>query len=154
MNAEKYILCVLRRGLMALPFLGVWAHAQSLSSTEAYAVTNCSMHNLIIHAQQFGNTSERKQFRKNAQDEIFARGTNSLHFLLDHFHLDNMTIQMLTDEMVRLKLSGEDAASVLIQYLDSEQEATRKSAAYFLGYCDTPYYAEKLMPLLADDKSA
>ena len=134
--------------------LCVDAWAGTPESSDVYNVTDASMHELIIHAQQSGDTPERRKFRKNARDEIFARGTNAFHYLLSHFHIENMTIRMLTDEMVRKTLEEAEAAGVLVQYLGSEHEMTRKSAAYFLGYCKTPQYAERLMPLLEDEKAA
>ena len=43
--------------------------------------------------------------------------------------------------------------SPLLESLDSEHERTRSQAAYLLGYYELPQYAEKILPLLEDEKT-
>ena len=156
MSMHRNIIPKTLYALCGLSLLVLQGFLQSASAQEGgdYAVTNASMRELLVHAQQYGNTHARRQYRANAREELFARGTNSLHYLLDNFHLQNMAVHMLSDEMVRTKLDDDAAADVLLQYIESEDVLTRKSAVYFLGHCDTPQHAELLMPLLLDDKAA
>lgn len=108
---------------------------------------------LIFHAQRYGNTREKRRNKETARKELSARGAESLRHLMENIHLENVGIGVLARNLV-IELDAQDAAQVLAGFLDAPNAQTRKMAAFFLGLHDTPEYAERVMPLLADDKAA
>lgn len=130
--------------------LTLWA---TLALAAPFNPETSSMETLVSHAQRYGSTPEKRDMKKAAKKEIFRRGDRALRYLMDHAHLENMWIRVLADQLVRTLDTGE-AVPVLLGYLDSDHEDTRKFAAYFLGFHDTPQHAARLLPLLEDDKAA
>ena len=111
------------------------------------------MDELVYHAQRYGNTAERREMKARAREELFTRGADSLRYLMGQVHIENVMVQVLTQQIVE-QLKAEEAAPVLLDFLDNPRARTRKLAAYFLGFYDTPQYADRVTPLLADDEAA
>ena len=119
----------------------------------AFDPSGASFDTLFFHAQRLGTTQERKDNRTAARLELERRGAESLNYLMEHIHIDNAAFSMISDGLVK-KLPAEATAPVLVTHLRSEHEDTRKFAAFFLGFIDTPQYAEAVRPLLSDDHCA
>jgi len=123
-----------------------------LSALAAFDPAVADFDALLLHATRYGNTPEKRAQKEAAREELFARGGDSLRGLMQQVHLENIEIHSLADQLV-VKLEAEESAAVLVEFLDSEHERTRRLAAYFLGYHVTPGYAEALLPLLDDPKT-
>ncbi len=106
---------------------------------------------LVVHAQQYGDSLEKRDVRRMARAEIFSRGTNALEFLVQNYHLGNFYVSLLADELIRRHLDDALAAQVLLNALDSEHDTTRRFAAYYLGFCNTPEHADAVLSLLPDE---
>lgn len=134
--------------------LGIALCAVHSSDAEDPDFGRATLDELMVHCQQYGNTQERKRLRDAARVEMLARGTNAFHYLMARFHVENMANRMMADEMVRQHLEDDVAAEALLCYIDHPDDLTRKSAVYYLAFCDTPEHAPKLVPLLNDEKAA
>jgi HEAT repeat protein len=131
--------------------------ASSVSANEPewpVDLSKASMDTLMIHVQQYGNTPGREQRRAAATTEVIARGTNALHYLMAHCHIENMAVRMMADQLVRVHLEDDDVATVLLRYLDDPREKIRKTAVYFLGFCKTPAHSASVLPLLTDEAAS
>ncbi|MBU0679006.1 MAG: HEAT repeat domain-containing protein [Verrucomicrobia bacterium] len=132
--------------------------AATLALTRMHAVADdfdpstASLENLLFHAQRYGNTAEKRMRKKAAQEELFARKTEALAYLMEHIDIDNMWIQILAYQLV-VKLDKEDAVPVLLGFIDDPNDRKRKSAVYFLGFKDAPEHAERVAALLGDDSA-
>jgi HEAT repeat protein len=111
-----------------------------------------STEELLVHLSRYGSTPEKRAAKAAARTELLARGTNTLHVLMAHAHLDNIALQVFTQELVE-HLDKDEAARVLLGYLGADQPRARRMAAYFLGLHDTPQHASYLMPLLNDEEA-
>ena len=125
----------------------------ALTAGGAADLKSAPMDELVYHAQRYGNTAERREMKAHARDELFARGADSLRYLMGQVHIENVMVQVLTQQIVE-QLKAEEAAPVLLDFLDDPRARTRKLAAFFLGFYDTPQYADRVTPLLADDEAA
>jgi HEAT repeat protein len=114
---------------------------------------SASYDELIFHVQRYGNTPEKREWKSQARAELFARGTDSLREMMRRVHFENVAITVLADEMVRA-MDTQKVAAVLVEFLDDAHPRTRKLAAYWLGFHDTPEYADRVLPLLKDDEAA
>ena len=108
---------------------------------------------LIFHIQRYGNTPEKREAKARAHDELFARGPDGLRLMMQNVHLDNVMITVVAEEMVRA-MDTQKVATVLCEFLEDRHPRTRKLAAYWLGFHETPEYADRLRPLLKDDEAA
>lgn len=117
-------------------------------------LSKASMDTLMVHVQQYGNTPGRKQRRAAATTEVIARGTNALHYLMAHCHIENMAVRMTADQLVRVHLEDDDVATVLLHYLDDPREKIRKTAVFFLGFCETPEHSAVVLPLLTNEATS
>ena len=125
------------------------------AETNGFDAAGASFETLVLHAQRYGSTQEKKDRRKKARAEMASRGCEALHYLMQNMHIENDSILMLVSHLVgHEKIEDFAAAEVLLEYLESEEARTRRMAAYFLWYCETPEYAEQLLPLLDDPKAA
>lgn len=125
----------------------------ALAAGEAADMKSAPMNELVYHAQRYGNTAERRAVKALARDELFARGAESLRYLMGQVHIENVMVQVLTQQLVE-QMKAQEAAPVLLEFLDDPRARTRKLAAYFLGFYETPEHADKVIPLLADDEAA
>lgn len=116
---------------------------------DSFSVSNATLEELLFHAQRYESTPEKRQRKMAAWQELLARGTNALRYAMGWVHVDNSAVPTLVLNLVEA-LPGEDAAGVLVDFLGAERWETRKMAAFFLGYHETPQYADRLFPLLAD----
>ena len=105
---------------------------------------------LLFHAQRYGTTELKRETKRAASQELYDRGAESLRYLMDHIHIKNIWIRILAQQMVE-RLDDEEAAPVLLEFLESEHEDTRKFAVYFLGFCDTPGHADRIRPFLDEE---
>lgn len=121
---------------------------------EEFDASSATLEELVLHAQRYGATPAKKETRKKASRELYERGAESLRYLMDNIHIKNSALFMFAHKLVRDHLSDQDAAMVLLDYLDATKELTRKRAAYLLGFCETPEHAHRIMPLLDDEEAA
>jgi HEAT repeat protein len=112
-----------------------------------------SLDDLLWHAQRYGSTELKRENKRLAREELFARGPDALAYLMEHVHVRNVWIRILAQDLVR-KHEGAACAPVLLRFLTAEREETRRFAAYLLGFCDTPEYAGHVVRLLSDDAAA
>ncbi|MDA0989500.1 MAG: HEAT repeat domain-containing protein [Verrucomicrobia bacterium] len=124
------------------------------TQADTQTVSTLSMDVLLHHAQRAGTTAAKREWRSAATSEMVARGTNTLVYLMDRADVQNVTIFTLSQRLVRDHLSDDEAAAVLLPYLEAENRAIRMQAAFLLSYCETPSYARRLLPLLEDEKTA
>lgn len=136
---------------LAILMAGACAAVVAGADPASNAVSALPMDRLIFDVQRYGNTPAKKAAKEAAREELFRRGTNSLHALMAQVHLENAGIQMFAEELAT-KLPPADAAGVLVPFLDAPEARTRKLAAYYLGWHMTPEYADRLLPLLRDDE--
>ncbi len=117
----------------------------------SFNATNASMEELVGWAQRTGTTVEKKENRALARAELFARGGEGLRYLMGNVQITNESIRILVDEMVRSQMPPSNSAPVLAEFLDAEQPATRRVAAYYLGFSKAVEFAPRLLPLLDDE---
>jgi HEAT repeat protein len=108
---------------------------------------------LIFNIQRYGNTPEKRAAKALSRDELFSRGPAGLRLVMSKVHLENVALAVTGEDMVRT-METQQVAAVLVEFLADEHPRTRKLAAYWLGFHDTPQYAEKILPLLKDDEAA
>jgi HEAT repeat protein len=125
----------------------------ALAESEPFDAKRATFDELFFHVQRYATTPAKKQRKQAAREELLARRAESLAYLMDHIHIQNDWFPTLA-EQVAGTLKAEEAAPVLVRYLTSGRDGTRKFAAYFMGFYDTPQYADSVMPLLQDDKTA
>lgn len=109
---------------------------------------------LLFHAQRYGTTTGKVERRELAEAELFARGEPALAFLMERMPVENYRIAVLAMQLVQRELGGERSAPVLLAYLDAEPAATRRMAAYLLGFCPNGGFEARVLPLLADEEAA
>ena len=116
---------------------------------------SASFDELVFYAQRYGSTPEKTAWKEAARQEVFTRGPQSLSWLIDHAKIDNIMIQVLTEEMVN-KLKAEQAVPVLLAELEAKEPRSRRMDAFYLGnYTNTTSeQATHLMPILKDDEAA
>lgn len=120
---------------------------------EGLDAASASYGELICRVQRYGTTAAKREAKKAAWDEFFARGPAALGEVMKYIHIDNVAIGVLAQNMVE-QMDPEETAPVLAGFLDAPEPRARKMAAYFLGFHETPRYAEQVMALLADDEAA
>lgn len=125
-----------------------------LAAAHGYAATvvNREYDELVKKAVQYGSTAEKRAEKSEARELLFEHPDESLEMLMQYVHLENLSIRVLIDNLVTA-MEAEPAGAVLSKFLSSEHVETRKFAAWFLGYHDTPQYAGLLGPLLEEDKT-
>ncbi len=111
-----------------------------------------SFDTLLSDAVRYGSTLEKRAKKEAARKELFAREPESLRYIMTQVHLENVMVPVLAEEMVE-HMKAEQSTPVLLEFLGSKQPRTRKLAAYWLGFHKTPEYADRLLPLLADDEA-
>jgi HEAT repeat protein len=124
----------------------------SACSGEAFRPATASFDELLIHAQRYGTTGEKRKEKEKAREELFRRKTESLAYLVDHLHIENLWIRLLTQELVQ-QLGAEEAVPVLERGLGSLEPRTRKYCVYFLGAFEAPELAGRVRPLLEDPET-
>lgn len=117
------------------------------------AVFAASYDELIFAAQRYGSTEEKREAKKKAWDELMAGGPEALGEVMKRAHLENVMIGVLAQNMIE-QMKPEETAPVLVSSLSSEHARTRKIAAFFLGWHDTPQFADDVLPLLGDEEAA
>lgn len=115
--------------------------------------TNSSYDELFFSATRYGNTEARREEKKAAREELFRRGPDALREVMNRIHFENIMLQVLAFELVREAVPAEAGTPVLMNYLDSERVEARRMAAYFLGFYPAPEKPERLLNLLADEKT-
>jgi HEAT repeat protein len=108
---------------------------------------------LIFNIQRYGNTPEKREAKAKARDELFARGPDSLREMMKRVHIENVAVTVVAEEMVRT-MDTQKVAAVLVEFLGDEHPRTRKLAAYWLGFHETPSFVDRVLPLLKDDEAA
>ena len=108
---------------------------------------------LIFNLQRYGNTPEKREAKARSREILVRRGPDALRLLMGRVHLENVMISVEAENMVRT-MDTQKVAAVLAEFLGDEHPRTRKLAAYWLGFHDTPEYAARVYPLLEDDETA
>jgi len=108
---------------------------------------------LIFNLQRYGNTPEKREVKARSREILVRRGPDALRLLMAKVHLENVMIAVEAENMVRT-MGTQEVASVLSGFLGDAHPRTRKLAAYWLGFHDTPEYADRVLPLLKDDETA
>lgn len=108
---------------------------------------------LIFDVQRYGNTPEKREAKRVAREELFKRGPDAFREVMKRIHVENVMLGVLAQNMVE-EFDPAQTAPVLVEFLDSTNARTRKVAAFFLGFHETPEYADKVMPLLDDEEAA
>jgi len=124
-----------------------------LPADEPADFKSASFDTLLLHAQRDGTTPAKRENRKLAREEIFARGGQSLDYFVGHAHIRNLWVHILIEQLVN-RLEKQEAVPVLLPYLESKHERTRKTAAFYLGFFDAPEHAARVLPLLHDEETA
>ena len=132
------------RGVVFCAFLCLFAAQMSLA---------VSYDELIFDAQRYGSTEEKRAAKKKAWDELMSRGPEALGEVMKRAHIENVMIGVLAQNMIE-QMKPEETAPVLVKSLSSEHARTRKLAAFFLGFHETPQYADEVLPLLKDEEAA
>ena len=122
-------------------------------SVRAEISTNTSYDALFLAATRYGNTEARRAEKEAAREELFRRGPGTLREIMDRFHMENVMLQVLAVELVRERLPGPEAASVLMEFLDDERLNVRRGATYLLGFCPPTDSYARLLTLLREDQT-
>jgi HEAT repeat protein len=96
-----------------------------------------SLEQVLVMLQHPGNSPAQRAVRHDAGEELMARGPAALEGLMRQAHLENMTIQLRTQQLVET-LPGTGTVSVLAGYLEDDHSRTRRLAAYYLGLHERP----------------
>ncbi|MFH0907361.1 MAG: HEAT repeat domain-containing protein [bacterium] len=120
---------------------------------QSFDPRTATMDELLARVARNGNTEERRAAKEQARQEIYARKTDAFRFLMERVHLDNVSIQVLAQEMID-KLAADEAVPVLLAFAKSEDPDTQKLAVFFLGfYPAAATNAAAVAPLLKVDKA-
>jgi HEAT repeat protein len=111
-----------------------------------------SLATLFVQMQGPGHTAEQRRNKGLAHNELYARKGIGLDYLMSQIHMRNMWLRIYAYPLV-LKLKAEEAVPVLLPYLDSAHALTRRYAAFYLGFYDTPEHAAKVRPLLTEKET-
>jgi HEAT repeat protein len=112
-----------------------------------------SLDEVMFHAQRYGNTEERRERKELAKNELQARGTESLRYLVAHSHVENIWFGVYARHLID-KLNADEAAEVLLELLDSPEPKVKKQAIFLLGFHMTPEHAVDILPFLEDEELA
>lgn len=115
--------------------------------------TNATLDELFATAQRYGNTPERRQNKESARAELLARKAESLKYLLQGVHTENMWYGIYADQVMD-GMATNDIATVLLPFLKSEHKETRRLTVYFLGLRRTPEHAPLILPFLDDEEAS
>jgi HEAT repeat protein len=107
---------------------------------------------LVTYACTSSSKNEHKARSGRALAEIKRRGPAGIRALMDQMHINNIYIRVHADNIIR-RDKNPAFAPVLLPYLQSEHERTRKYAAYLLGYYELPEHRDQLLPLLEHEKT-
>ena len=127
--------------------------ALAACSVRAEMSTNTSYDALFLAATRYGNTEARRAEKESAREELFRRGPATLREIMDRFHMENVMLQVLAVELVRDRLPGPEAASVLMEFQDDERLNVRRGATYLLGFCPPTDPPARLLTLLREDQT-
>jgi hypothetical protein len=141
------------RDLLRLAAAGLFLVFAASAMADSFNPTNATFDELFFHLQRYGNTEERRTRKEQSSEEFKRRGPESLAYLMGQSHIDNFWIRIMIDQTRRV-VEDQQVADVLVEFVDSEHADTRKYAAYFLGFTDAPQYADRVKPLLMDEKAS
>jgi HEAT repeat protein len=136
--------------------LAVWLCAGRVAAVEPAGLdaTNAPLESLLSWAQREGSTPLKRENREAARAELFARGPESMRFLLARMDWKNDTVHQLLYEMVLGRVGADTCTPVLVKSLGAESVDTRRGAAYFLGFVPASADVAPLLPLLEDELTA
>lgn len=136
--------------------MAVWLCAGSAAAAAPAALdaTNAPLESLLSWAQREGSTPLKRANREAARAELFARGPESMRFLLARLDWKNDTVHQLLYEMVLGRVGADTCTPVLVESLAAESVDTRRGAAYFLGFVPAPADVGPLLPLLENELTA
>ncbi len=136
--------------------LAVWLCAGRVAAAESVGLdaTNAPLESLLSWAQREGSTPLKRENREAARAELFARGPESMRYLLARMDWKNDTVHQLLYEMVLGRVGADTCTPVLVKSLGAESVDTRRGAAYFLGFVPASADVAPLLPLLEDELTA
>ncbi len=119
----------------------------------AFHAPSASFEELFRHMQRYGVSDQRREWKRQAHEEILARGPESLGWLLDRVYIKNIWISVIGQELVE-RLSPGQAVPVLAARLDAERPEVRATAAFWLGtYPKQDEIVGQLLALLEHKKT-
>ncbi len=131
------------------------AVAAALCAASAFAdgfdAATASLDDCLLRVNRYGDSEQRRAEKAAARDRIFADKAAGLDFLMSKIHIENITIHVLTQNLVE-QMNADEALPVLFRHLDSPQSNTVRATIYFLSFFPAPQDAAKLTPLLANDQ--
>ena len=101
----------------------------SVLPVQAADWTSKDLDTLLYHAQRYGDTVERRENKARAREALFARGADSLRFLMEQMHIENLWIRLLAQELT-FQLDADEAIAVLAAFIDAEHQTTRRVAIF------------------------
>jgi HEAT repeat protein len=107
---------------------------------------------LLLDATRYGNTPERREAKRAAQEELKARMPESLRAAMRWAHSDNVMMHVLIYGWVESQ-PAEVVVPVLLEFINDQHEATRRAAIFFLGFHPVPEHADLIMPHLENDET-
>jgi hypothetical protein len=108
---------------------------------------------LMFHVSRSGETPLRRQCKEAAKVELKRRGVVSLRYLLERAGSENPWFYLCARDVLPA-VPTNAAAEVLVSLLGSASKDTRKTAAFMLGFLDTPQHAAAVRALLDDEEAA
>lgn len=128
--------------------------AAFFARAETFDPKKMSFMELFSQSQRAGDTAEHAEWRDLANKELIARGPESLSNLMDRIHVENVMIGVYAIQLVKTwPLPKDQAVPVLLSFVGSPREVTRKMAVFLLSFYHAPEEAEKIYPLLESEKT-
>lgn len=136
-------------------YLLLWRCGQAWSAgADAHvAFADADFETLFAHAQRYGSTSEIRERRRPAREELMRRGAESLDGLLSLGAIENPWVFIFAEQLV-LRLEAGIAVPVLLRHLNTQDEKTLRMALFLLGFYDVPEHADAVFPFLERDECA
>lgn len=138
------------RGRVAAACVSALLACAAPARAEPWDAGQAAYDDLLYRATCYGDTQEKRTDKDAARAEVFRRGDAALREIMARVHLENLMLQVLADEVTRYHVAPEKALPVLADFLSSEDAATRRTAAYLMGFLPGPEYADRVLPLLDD----
>lgn len=109
-----------------------------------------TLEELFFYASVYDTTPQKRADKVAAREAFRARKGESLRWLMEHIHLENLWIRILAFESAR-ELDAETAVPILLDVLDDEMQETQRYAIFLLGFHPAPGSPPDLRVYLADE---
>jgi hypothetical protein len=122
--------------------LTIWALPLVGLADEVIDAGTLGFDELFRHATRNGTSDLRRQNQQSANDELMARGAETLKYYLDHVHSQNIMYFVKIHELLAYpgseKLNKESLVAVFKESLNSPHKETRRAALFYLARFDAP----------------